>query len=294
MTRYTKAVTGKKTSEDASTWSSLKQTIDTAATKPKHKKEKKKKLKESPPQSGDVKPRPANDDVKYMSVSHEDAVLKKLKKKKNKQRIVDDAIKSEAEAAAKTNTAPPAYKQPAKLGKGNQRFSTMEPAAKRESRADVHKNRRGAMNPCYVCRSTRHKASDCPKGSEKGVGMCFKCASTQHTSATCNRRDIEGFPHAKCFICNETGHLSKMCPDNPRGLYPNGGCCKECGAVEHFAKDCPGKLKQQQSRTIKLKSMASAKCNVEDNNMMDFAEEEEFVEVKKSKPQPHRPKVVKF
>ena len=30
------------------------------------------------------------------------------------------------------------------------------------------------------------------------------------------------YPYAKCFICNETGHLSKQCPDNPRGLYPNG------------------------------------------------------------------------
>lgn len=30
------------------------------------------------------------------------------------------------------------------------------------------------------------------------------------------------FPFAKCFICGEVGHLSRSCPDNPRGLYPNG------------------------------------------------------------------------
>ena len=30
------------------------------------------------------------------------------------------------------------------------------------------------------------------------------------------------FPFAKCFICGQVGHLSRSCPDNPRGLYPNG------------------------------------------------------------------------
>jgi len=30
------------------------------------------------------------------------------------------------------------------------------------------------------------------------------------------------FPFAKCFICLETGHIRKECPDNPKGLYPNG------------------------------------------------------------------------
>lgn len=30
------------------------------------------------------------------------------------------------------------------------------------------------------------------------------------------------FPFAKCFICQEMGHLSKSCPENPRGLYPRG------------------------------------------------------------------------
>jgi len=35
--------------------------------------------------------------------------------------------------------------------------------------------------------------------------------------------DVAGkFPFAKCFICEELGHLSRNCPDNPRGLYPNG------------------------------------------------------------------------
>ena len=33
------------------------------------------------------------------------------------------------------------------------------------------------------------------------------------------------FPFAKCFICQEMGHLSRSCPENPRGLYPQGTTC---------------------------------------------------------------------
>ena len=59
------------------------------------------------------------------------------------------------------------------------------------------------------------------------------------------------------------GHLARSCPENPRGLYPQGinnvswhlkkiyplnfcfvmhfkgGGCKFCGSVEHLKRDCP-------------------------------------------------------
>jgi len=40
-----------------------------------------------------------------------------------------------------------------------------------------------------------------------------------------------------CFICKETGHMAKPCPDNPWGIYPLGEGCRFCGSVEHLNTD---------------------------------------------------------
>ena len=50
----------------------------------------------------------------------------------------------------------------------------------------------------------------------------FQCGSSEHTSRDCESRlkGADAFAFATCFICRETGHLAKACPDNPKGIYP--------------------------------------------------------------------------
>lgn len=34
-----------------------------------------------------------------------------------------------------------------------------------------------------------------------------------------------------CFVCKKSGHISRDCPDNPKGLYAYGGGCYICGSA---------------------------------------------------------------
>lgn len=77
-------------------------------------------------------------------------------------------------------------------------------------------------SPCRIkltprCNSDRHSLSRCPKPVDPSNPT----------------------PFATCFVCLGTGHLSGACPQNPRGVYVNGGACKVCGSVKHRANDCP-------------------------------------------------------
>ena len=49
--------------------------------------------------------------------------------------------------------------------------------------------------------------------------------------------------------------MAKACPDNPKGLYPNGGGCVFCGSVEHLKRDCPRKLEKDLKSGVKLGMM---------------------------------------
>ncbi|KFV63092.1 Zinc finger CCHC domain-containing protein 9, partial [Dryobates pubescens] len=107
-------------------------------------------------------------------------------------------------------------------------------------------NKKNAM-VCFHCREPGHGVADCPavlESEDMGTGICYRCGSTEHDIGKCRAKvdpAVGPFPYAKCFICGEMGHLSRSCPDNPKGLYAEGGGCKLCGSVEHFKKDCPEK-----------------------------------------------------
>ncbi|KFQ40478.1 Zinc finger CCHC domain-containing protein 9, partial [Mesitornis unicolor] len=114
---------------------------------------------------------------------------------------------------------------------------------RRLKRQEVKKN---AM-VCFHCREPGHGVADCPavlESQDMGTGICYRCGSTEHDISKCKAKvdpAVGPFPYAKCFICGEMGHLSRSCPDNPKGLYAGGGRCRLCGSVEHFRKDCPEK-----------------------------------------------------
>ncbi|XP_022127285.2 zinc finger CCHC domain-containing protein 9 [Pieris rapae] len=141
---------------------------------------------------------------------------------------------------------------------------------------------------CYNCRKGGHNLSDCPDlksnipGVESADGVCFKCGSTEHRQNECKVQRDKEFRFATCFICRETGHLARQCPDNPKGLYPNGGCCKLCGDVTHLRKDCPTVSEKKESTSIKLSTLDSTD-NIEDIGQSTLTSAQETKKPKKIK-----------
>lgn len=119
-------------------------------------------------------------------------------------------------------------------------------------------------------------------------------------------KKIGELPYAKCYVCNQDGHLSGQCPKNERGLYPNGGSCVICQQVDHYAKDCP--VTKEEAGTTAV-GMINLDQGADDDDYHIFAEEKQKIAeekrqekkmdaIKKSLPAaastPNKKKVVKF
>ncbi|KAM9331571.1 zinc finger CCHC domain-containing protein 9 [Gastrophryne carolinensis] len=156
-------------------------------------------------------------------------------------------------AASQRGAEPPGKKRKKKAQYEDQDVNGFQAALseleRREQRTDNRRlkrqNDKKSRMVCFHCRKPGHGMADCTEAQrcqEMGTGICFRCGSTEHEVHKCRAKvdpALGEFPYAKCFICGEMGHLSRSCPDNPKGLYAEGGGCRICGSVEHFQRDCP-------------------------------------------------------
>ncbi|CAF3843626.1 unnamed protein product [Rotaria magnacalcarata] len=116
-----------------------------------------------------------------------------------------------------------------------------------------------SMNEC-----TAEIPDELKQKREVKTGICYKCGSTEHRLNQCTVKG-DSFAYATCFVCGKQGHWSRLCPDNPNGLYPNGGCCNECGSKQHFKRDCPTLLKKQGIDDQQLTCLTATTSNIDDN-----------------------------
>lgn len=122
-----------------------------------------------------------------------------------------------------------------------------------EARRLKRKAIRESDKECFVCRQTGHLSQDCPQNvqneSTDARRICYRCGRIDHSLKDCKKpptkqkrkhhdnnegddeevREQEYLPYAKCYVCRESGHLAGFCPQNDRGIYPNGGGCQLCG-----------------------------------------------------------------
>uniref|UniRef100_A0A8B9UWS9 Zinc finger CCHC-type containing 9 n=1 Tax=Anas zonorhyncha TaxID=75864 RepID=A0A8B9UWS9_9AVES len=103
-------------------------------------------------------------------------------------------------------------------------MATAAPARKRRRKKEYADRDVNGFAPILIL-EPGHGVADCPavlESQDMGTGICYRCGSTEHDISKCKAKidpAAGAFPYAKCFICGEMGHLSRSCPDNPKGLY---------------------------------------------------------------------------
>lgn len=166
-----------------------------------------------------------------------------------------------------------------KITKEERKQKYTEKAREKRTRGFIKMNNVNTV--CFRCRKKGHTVNECTSmvdgdsdlsiGSKKegtneissnrmGVEtrMCYKCGSMDHPLKKCPKLDFKEknyngkdsldfgkmkLPFVTCFVCNQMGHISSQCGQNKKGIYVNGGCCKECGNNDHVYSNCPKRKK---------------------------------------------------
>ncbi|KAJ3388517.1 hypothetical protein HDU84_009704 [Entophlyctis sp. JEL0112] len=234
MTRFTKLA--RKTHVDATGWDSMRAASSDTP--------------ESAADAAATAPVPANDagaasaGAKKKRVRHRSAMMAGHASTEDSANLADDSSDSKKAAKKIENGAAHTAAQH-RAGKGEGALTRKEREVSPDSAKLLGKGDDGSASNDHLEGDSDVDLDTIAKdvGSAPMEGICYKCGSTEHTSSKCKKRTSPDnpYPFASCFVCKGVGHLSSACPQNEKGMYPNGGSCKFCGSVTHLAGNCKAK-----------------------------------------------------